>query len=136
MHLLAPCQGPLTSITLHVGGVRCGIAACTAGASARILHPANRPQTAMKAPACCLPPQVKDYVARFARPEDVAALEEAEKHGGGAEGMSEDGESGEHQGSRGRALLLQKARKHGSGPLPPPCSAAASRSGSHQPACP
>ncbi|KAL4441852.1 hypothetical protein ABPG77_003768 [Micractinium sp. CCAP 211/92] len=37
--------------------------------------------------------KVKDYVARFARPEDVAALEEAEKHGGGAEGMSEDGES-------------------------------------------
>ena len=41
--------------------------------------------------------QVKDYVVRYAKAEDVAALEEAEKHGGGggdgAERMSED-ESG------------------------------------------
>ena len=43
--------------------------------------------------------KVKDYVQRFAKAEDVAALEEKEKHGGGGsgeqgEGMSED-ESGE-----------------------------------------
>jgi hypothetical protein len=37
--------------------------------------------------------QVKDFVARFAKAEDVAALEEKDKHGGGeGEGMSEDEE--------------------------------------------
>ena len=43
--------------------------------------------------------KVRDYVARYARPEDVAALEQGAKHGGGSgsgggEGMSEDGGSG------------------------------------------
>ena len=45
--------------------------------------------------------KVKDYVQRFAKAEDVAALEEKEKRGGGSgeqgEGMSEDG-----SGERGR----------------------------------
>ncbi|KAL4433989.1 hypothetical protein ABPG75_000430 [Micractinium tetrahymenae] len=52
-------------------------AALTGGGGARV-------------PVVPVVPKVKDYVARFARPEDVATLEEAEKHGGGAEGMSED----------------------------------------------
>lgn len=40
--------------------------------------------------------QVKDYVVRFAKPEDVAALEAQEAHGGGAGGdnMSEDDDEG------------------------------------------
>lgn len=39
--------------------------------------------------------KVRDYVQRYAKAEDVAALEDAEKHGGGegGENMSED-ESG------------------------------------------
>jgi hypothetical protein len=40
--------------------------------------------------------KVKDYVGRYAKPEDVAALEDAEKHGGGDGGgdMSEGGSGG------------------------------------------
>ena len=51
--------------------------------------------------------KVKDYVQRFAKAEDVAALEEKEKRGGGSgeqgEGMSEDG-SGERGREGGRGV--------------------------------
>lgn len=48
---------------------------------------------------CCvpLPAQVKDYVARFAKAEDVEALEAEERHKGPhheGEAMSEDDEEG------------------------------------------